>query len=344
MRTDSEWIRNNCPWNRVGSLAVAVMMVSLLGAAPAAFGPDPESGDEVEALVKGLERDLSKPGADRALVEQAVGHLEALLDKADAGQFELSDGLRFKARIMISRAEVRRLQRKPNSEGTRDISEVHLGAAPGEKDEVGSPTLVRTLRRKPVEVTAGTLASAIDEKKSEAPPTERVIARLDKSSEDALSKPPEVGEVKVKQAPVTGDHFVFAWPIKKVRVTSRFGMRKHPKLKRRKMHKGTDLGGARGTAVHATGPGRVVRAGKSGGGVGIQVVIEHPGGWVSRYFHLSKVEIKEGATVKRGELIGRVGSTGRSTGPHLHFQVEHKGRALNPEKLVGRRSDKTRPK
>jgi murein DD-endopeptidase MepM/ murein hydrolase activator NlpD len=149
-------------------------------------------------------------------------------------------------------------------------------------------------------------------------------------------------EVKKKRPGAKAKHFVFAWPVKKARVTSRFGMRRHPKLKRRKMHKGTDFGGPKGKRVHATGPGKVLRAGRGGGGVGIHVVIEHPGGWTSRYFHLSKVDVKAGATVRRGQLIGRVGSTGRSTGPHLHFQVEYKGKAINPERLIGRRSDKVR--
>ncbi len=135
--------------------------------------------------------------------------------------------------------------------------------------------------------------------------------------------------------------FVFLSPVKKVRITSRYGMRRDPKKpRRRRMHKGLDYGGPTGTRVYATGPGKVLRSGNSRGGAGIRVVIEHPNGWVSRYFHLSKVDVKAGTYVKRGDVIGRIGSTGRSTGPHLHFQVEYKGHAVNPEKVLGHSSDK----
>ncbi len=138
-------------------------------------------------------------------------------------------------------------------------------------------------------------------------------------------------------------HFVFKWPVKNVRVTSRYGVRRDPKKrKRRRMHKGTDFGGRKGTAVLATGPGTVLFAGRGRNGVGICVVLRHADGWVSRYFHLSGVDVKSGQAVRRGQKIGRIGSTGRSTGPHLHFQLERHGHHKNPEHVIGRRSDKVR--
>jgi murein DD-endopeptidase MepM/ murein hydrolase activator NlpD len=159
----------------------------------------------------------------------------------------------------------------------------------------------------------------------------RVVRRAKHEGNTASSKPKAQG------------HFVFRWPLRKVRVTSRYGMRRDPKKrKRRKMHKGTDFAGRRGTHVLATGPGTVLYAGRGGGGVGICVVIRHPDGWVSRYFHLSKTSVRSGQAVKRGQKIGGIGSTGRSTGPHLHFQLERHGKLRNPEKVVGRRSDKVR--
>jgi murein DD-endopeptidase MepM/ murein hydrolase activator NlpD len=151
---------------------------------------------------------------------------------------------------------------------------------------------------------------------------------------------------KTKTKPVakaSKGHFVFRWPVKNVRVTSRYGIRRDPKKrKKRRMHKGTDLGGRKGTAVLATGPGTILFAGRGRGGVGICIVIRHPDGWVSRYFHLSGVDVKSGQAVKRGQKVGRIGSTGRSTGPHLHFQLERHGHHHNPEKVIGRRSDKVR--
>lgn len=178
---------------------------------------------------------------------------------------------------------------------------------------------------------------------SKASPAAKATPEPPKSkAEVEKEKAPPVPRRKVRSATKaeTG-RFVFQWPVKHRRITSRFGMRRDPKRrKRRRMHKGLDLGGPSGIPVVATGPGKVLKAGRGSGGVGIQVVIQHADGWTSRYFHLSKVEVKSGTRVKAGQLIGRVGSTGRSTGPHLHFQVEFKGHAVNPERVLGHRSDR----
>lgn len=177
----------------------------------------------------------------------------------------------------------------------------------------------------------------------------RVVARA--PAQDAVAvaqRPVQAAETAAEPVPEPAakpsrEHFVFRWPVKKVRVTSRYGVRRDPKKRKtRKMHKGTDLGGGKGTAVLATGPGKVLFAGRGRNGVGICVVIQHADGWVSRYFHMSKVDVKSGQTVARGRQVGRIGSTGRSTGPHLHFQLERHGVHHNPELVIGRRSDKVR--
>ena len=137
--------------------------------------------------------------------------------------------------------------------------------------------------------------------------------------------------------------FAFALPVTDVRVTSKYGMRRDPKRrKRRRMHKGVDFGGARGTPVMTTGPGRVIHAGRGLRGAGIAVVIEHKNGWVSRYFHLSKALVKKGDSVTAGQKIGKVGSTGRSTGPHLHFEIRWKGHPADPMKLMGKTCEDAR--
>ena len=121
------------------------------------------------------------------------------------------------------------------------------------------------------------------------------------------------------------------------RISSRFGMRYHPILKRTRFHEGLDLPRPWGTPVYPARSGKVIRAGWSEG-YGLLIVIRHADGATTRYGHLSKIYVRPGQWVSRGKtLIGRVGSTGLSTGPHLHFEVRDKyGRPLNPIKEIGR--------
>jgi len=108
--------------------------------------------------------------------------------------------------------------------------------------------------------------------------------------------------------------------------------RYHPILKRIQPHNGVDFGCDRGTPVFATGDAEVEIAASSGwnGAYGRQILLDHGFGYKTRYAHLDKVLVTKGERVKRGQLIGRVGSTGRSTAPHLHYEVILKGRPVNP--------------
>jgi murein DD-endopeptidase MepM/ murein hydrolase activator NlpD len=113
------------------------------------------------------------------------------------------------------------------------------------------------------------------------------------------------------------------------RVTSPFGERFHPILGYERFHAGVDLRAAAGTPIVAAADGRVVSAGWRGG-YGRAVAIAHSGGLESRYGHMSRIAAYPGELVHRGQLIGYVGSTGLSTGPHLHFEVTRNGRPVNP--------------
>jgi murein DD-endopeptidase MepM/ murein hydrolase activator NlpD len=127
----------------------------------------------------------------------------------------------------------------------------------------------------------------------------------------------------------------WASPIRDGRVTSRFGPRIDPITgERGRMHRGIDYGAPTGTPVLATAPGSVVLAGWCSAGTGNCVVIDHGDGWRSQYFHLSRVSVETGDEVERGQRVGAVGSTGRSTGPHLHFQMGRHGVALDPYPLL----------
>jgi len=121
-------------------------------------------------------------------------------------------------------------------------------------------------------------------------------------------------------------------PLKFSRVTSRFSMnRYHPVLKRRMPHYGVDYGAPVGTPVHATSDGTVTRAGRNGG-AGNMVTVRHTNGYETNYLHLSRYGkgVRRGARVGQGQVIGYVGSTGLSTGPHLDYRVKLNGRWINP--------------
>jgi len=114
------------------------------------------------------------------------------------------------------------------------------------------------------------------------------------------------------------------------RMASGFGMRSDPFTKARKMHWGMDFTAPRGTPIYASGDGVVVRADSGSSGYGKHIRIDHGFGYVSLYAHLYKYNVRKNQKVKRGDLIGFVGSTGRSQAPHLHYEVFKDGQRINP--------------
>ena len=116
-------------------------------------------------------------------------------------------------------------------------------------------------------------------------------------------------------------------------VTSAFGIRLDPFLRQPAMHTGIDFRGEPGDPVYATAAGRVTQAERNGG-YGLMVEIDHGNGLVTRYAHLSAISVANGASVTPGDLIGRIGSSGRSTGPHLHYEVRIQGDAADPQRFL----------
>lgn len=114
------------------------------------------------------------------------------------------------------------------------------------------------------------------------------------------------------------------------RMASGFGWRTDPFLKTRKMHYGMDFTAPRGTPVFASGNGKVTRADNGSAGYGKHIRIDHGYGYMSLYAHLSKYNVSVGQQVKRGDLIGFVGNTGRSEAPHLHYEIFKDGDKINP--------------
>ncbi|MBL8922548.1 MAG: M23 family metallopeptidase [Myxococcaceae bacterium] len=161
-----------------------------------------------------------------------------------------------------------------------------------------------------------------------------LVARLDKLSAEATRQEQSLQEL---QAYFSGQKSLLAsvpsvWPTRGW-VTSDFGSRVDPYTSERVMHAGIDIAGPHGKEIIAPSDGTVVFAGLEGG-YGNVVVIDHGYGIKTRYGHLASVKVKPGERVKRGDLVAAMGNTGRSTGPHLHYEVRVNGIAQNPRKFI----------
>ena len=114
------------------------------------------------------------------------------------------------------------------------------------------------------------------------------------------------------------------------RMASGYGYRIHPIYKTRKLHTGMDFSAKTGTPIYATGDGKISKVRRSRRGYGNHVIIDHGYGYKTLYAHMSKMLVKKGQRVKRGEVIGLVGSTGTSVAPHVHYEVKKDGKKVNP--------------
>jgi len=117
---------------------------------------------------------------------------------------------------------------------------------------------------------------------------------------------------------------------RKLRSLSGYGIRLHPVHKVKKLHQGIDFTAPRGTAIQATGDGKVIRVEDKKSGYGKSIVIDHGYGYTTLYAHMRKVMVTKGQKVVKGQKIGEVGSTGTSTAPHCHYEVRINGKAVNP--------------
>jgi murein DD-endopeptidase MepM/ murein hydrolase activator NlpD len=131
---------------------------------------------------------------------------------------------------------------------------------------------------------------------------------------------------KVRKLPIAN-------PAPGLPITSTFGVRRDPILGMPALHSGMDFRAPTGTDVRATAPGTVVKAGRNGG-YGRMVEVDHANGFSTRYAHLSRIRVKVGQMVNAGDIVGESGSTGRSTGPHLHYEVRRNGDAVDPLRFL----------
>jgi murein DD-endopeptidase MepM/ murein hydrolase activator NlpD len=138
---------------------------------------------------------------------------------------------------------------------------------------------------------------------------------------------------RFRQARKQAKRFPLANPAPGADITSTFGTRTDPLLGTAAFHSGMDFRAAIGDPIRATAAGKVISAGRNGG-YGNMVEIEHTSGLTTRYAHMSRIDVAEGDAVAAGDLIGAAGSTGRSTGPHLHYEVRRNGDAINPAMFI----------
>lgn len=163
----------------------------------------------------------------------------------------------------------------------------------------------------------------------------RTAARIDKLTKKVYVQSKSFDEI-VEMASAKSDFLASIPAIQPVankdlkRMASGFGWRTDPFTKTRKMHHGMDFSAQTGTPIYATGNGKVIRADSKSSGFGRHIRIDHGYGYITIYAHLNDYNVRVGQIVKRGDLIGYVGNTGRSRGPHLHYEVHLNGDRLNP--------------
>lgn len=155
----------------------------------------------------------------------------------------------------------------------------------------------------------------------------------DAVEEEAAPTPTPVVAMAEPAGPMTAT-LSFTAPVA-LPVNSRFGVRHLAGEAAPRRHEGVDFAAPTGTPVAASAEGEVVRTGYEPAGYGRFIEVEHANGMRTFYAHLSRVDVRPGDRVLQGERIGRVGSTGYSTGPHLHFEVRRNGGKLNPERVMG---------
>ena len=181
---------------------------------------------------------------------------------------------------------------------------------------------------------------ALDKAESELEAQKKMVennnAQLEKQIDDLNDEADRI-TAEILKLQSSGDYSggVMCWPSRaSTKVTSPFGNRMHPILKKYKMHTGIDIGAKSGTDILAANSGKVIASAYNAGGYGYYVMIDHGGGIVTLYAHSSKLLVSKGDVVTRGQVIAKVGSTGMSTGAHLHFEVRINGNYVNPLEYV----------
>jgi murein DD-endopeptidase MepM/ murein hydrolase activator NlpD len=311
------------------------------------------------AELRKLELQLEQAQNDLRYLEARLQATQRSIEETEKSIKETEDALTRRKELLAGRA------RWLYKVGPMGYLEVILGAA-SVQDFLGRLEIVRAIMSRDVALAAGLKAdredleeerATLEERRaqlaslksqtalkkeqvtSRAAEREMFLAKVKKERseyEKALDELEELSErlveiikdLQAKQAYRPGGPVNMVWPAKGG-VTSGFGMRRHPILRTFRMHSGVDIAAPRGAAVAAAEAGIVLHSGVLGG-YGKTVIIDHGGGVSTLYAHCDTLYVGEGQTVTRGQTIARVGSTGLSTGPHLHFEVRVNGAPKDP--------------
>jgi murein DD-endopeptidase MepM/ murein hydrolase activator NlpD len=300
----------------IGAASPLGVSDSVIGPSTQAFAPQPSTLAPSPSAPK--PRPVEEPGDHVSMIPQTGAESSGLADLAAAAD---NPALGASARLSLIAYSLDRMERKQaaaldtiDSTARRSadrlaevVAQTGLSAdalvAPPTKGGVGGPFI-------PVSIDA------------DAPTFDKELAHAERdvASADRLSRLMPILPVR---APLIGE----------AEVTSPFGYRRDPFLGRLALHPGVDFVQDYGAEIHATAGGRVVHAGPMGG-YGDMVEIDHGNGLATRYGHMSEILVEEGQEVKAGAVLGRLGSTGRSTGPHLHYEVRVDGEPVDPERFL----------
>jgi murein DD-endopeptidase MepM/ murein hydrolase activator NlpD len=314
---------------------------------------------EVSKQIDELDKQMTQTSVELASIEKQLKDIENKieittqeLEEAEANLVDKKDLFNKRIRVMYMNGNIGYLEMLLSSEGIKDflsrqsivesIAEHDrelLEFMKDQRDLIDAKKVELEGQRASVEVTKSRIQSRKNDLEQASREKESLISRLaedkkkleaeiDKQNEEAKALEKEIIKLQRVSGPYSGGRM--GWPAPGFnRITSPFGYRLHPILKVNKLHTGIDIGVPLGGNIVAAADGTVIYSGYLGS-YGNTIIIDHGGGITTLYAHNSSLLVGNGANVKRGDSISRAGSTGMSTGPHLHFEVRVNGAYQDP--------------